>query len=237
MEPDSSEMQVCLQGPIEPIASVLHVGGNRVDNDIDPKGARHATARTRAFAVGLGIVVVLGVLTGSALAWSSGAEGRQDGGNRAEVNTPSLDGCPIQSPDGLSLYLASNRPGGKGGLDVWVTTRASATAAWAAPQNLGEPVTRRWTTSARHRSGRDGVFFVSREALPGACGQGDIYSHTETEPRGGRSRNGCSEPGRTEQGLDEQGPSWVDVTGKLRGKKCCTSRAARWRPTYPARFT
>ena len=28
------------------------------------------------------------------------------GGNSSELNTPSLDGCSIQSPDGLSLYLA-----------------------------------------------------------------------------------------------------------------------------------
>lgn len=38
--------------------------------------------------------------------------------NHADLNTAAVDGCPIQSPDGLSLYLASNRPGGKGGLRV-----------------------------------------------------------------------------------------------------------------------
>ena len=31
-------------------------------------------------------------------------------GNSSELNTPYLDGCPIQSPDRLSLYMASNRP-------------------------------------------------------------------------------------------------------------------------------
>ena len=62
------------------------------------------------------------------------------GNNSAELNTPSLDGCPIQSPDGLSLYMASNRPGGKGGLDDWMASRASVSAPWGAPQNLGEPV-------------------------------------------------------------------------------------------------
>ena len=61
-------------------------------------------------------------------------------GNNAEVNTPALDGCPIQSPDGLSLYIASNRPGGRGGLDIWVATRSSTSSPWGAPTNLGEPV-------------------------------------------------------------------------------------------------
>jgi WD40-like Beta Propeller Repeat len=33
-------------------------------------------------------------------------------GASSELNTAFNDGCPIQSPDGLSLYMASNRPGG-----------------------------------------------------------------------------------------------------------------------------
>ena len=32
-------------------------------------------------------------------------------GSHPELNTPQNDGCPILSPDGLSLYMASNRPG------------------------------------------------------------------------------------------------------------------------------
>ena len=50
----------------------------------------------------------------TASAWTTAQKIDTIGGNNSEVNTPSLDGCPIQSPDGLSLYVASNRPGGKG---------------------------------------------------------------------------------------------------------------------------
>ena len=57
-------------------------------------------------------------------AWSTAQKIDEIAGNHADLNTASLDGCPIQSPDGLSLYMASNRPGGKGGLDIWVATRA-----------------------------------------------------------------------------------------------------------------
>ena len=35
-------------------------------------------------------------------------------GNHADLNTPSLDGCPIQSPDGLSFYQACNEQGRPG---------------------------------------------------------------------------------------------------------------------------
>ena len=170
-------------------------------------------------------IVTLGV-AGAALAgvtasaWTTAQKVDAIGGNHAEVNTPSLDGCPIQSPDGLSLYLASNRPGGKGGLDIWVATRASTIAPWGAPQNLGEPVNSAADDFCPTPVGKGGLFFVSREALPGACGQGDIYythrngSGTWMEPE----RLLCSPAGPNSE-LDEQGPSWVDVSGKLRGKK------------------
>ena len=98
---------------------------------------------SRAFAivvVCVTTVVVTGVASAQVSAWAPAQKIDEIGGNNAEVNTPSLDGCPIQSPDGLNLYIASNRPGGKGGLDIWVATRTSTTAPWGAPANLGEPV-------------------------------------------------------------------------------------------------
>lgn len=165
-------------------------------------------------------------VTGAAVAavtassWSAAQKIDAVGGNHVDINTPALDGCPIQSPDGLSLYLASNRPGGRGGLDIWVSERASVSAPWGAPVNLGEPVNSVADDFCPTPVGKGGLFFVSREALPGACGQGDIYYTHRTgagvwvEPE----RLLCSPAGPNSE-LDEQGPSWVDVSGTLRGKK------------------
>jgi Tol biopolymer transport system component len=152
--------------------------------------------------------------------WSAASKIDAVGGNNSELNTPSQDGCPIQSPDGLSLYIASNRPGGKGGLDIWVATRATTGAPWGAPQNIGEPVNSAADDFCPTPVGKHGLFFVSREALPGACGQGDIYfthrngAGTWTEPE----RLLCS-PAGPNSVLDEQGPSWVNVSDRLRGPK------------------
>ena len=63
-------------------------------------------------------------------AWAPAQKIDEIGGNSSELNTPFLDGCPIQSPDGLSLYMASNRPGGKGGLDIWVVRGEPATGSY-----------------------------------------------------------------------------------------------------------
>lgn len=55
------------------------------------------------------------------------------------LNTASLEGCPNFSPDGDSLYFASNRSGGVGGIDIWVSHR-TASGGWGAPTNLGAPI-------------------------------------------------------------------------------------------------
>ncbi len=56
------------------------------------------------------------------------------------VNSSSNDSGPKISPDGLSLYFASERAGGQGGNDIWVSNRADLSESWGTPANLGGPV-------------------------------------------------------------------------------------------------
>ena len=56
------------------------------------------------------------------------------------VNSPARDWKPSLSPDGLSLYFHSNRTGGLGGYDIWVSRRAGPNCPWEAPVDLGAPV-------------------------------------------------------------------------------------------------
>jgi len=58
----------------------------------------------------------------------------------ANVNTSAFDSCPNISTDGLTLYFGSSRSGGSGGVDIWVTTRATQNDPWGAPVNLGPTV-------------------------------------------------------------------------------------------------
>ncbi len=44
------------------------------------------------------------------------------------------------APDNLRLFFASDMPGGKGGMDLYVCTRDSAGGAWKSPVNLGDAV-------------------------------------------------------------------------------------------------
>jgi len=56
------------------------------------------------------------------------------------VNSPARDEEPGISSDGLSIYFCSQRSGGYGGYDMWVTTRATTRDDWGAPVNLGSPL-------------------------------------------------------------------------------------------------
>jgi len=55
-----------------------------------------------------------------------------------EVNTPADELGPEPSADGRSLYFYSDRPGGFGGYDLWVSDRREG--AWQEPVNLGAQV-------------------------------------------------------------------------------------------------
>ncbi len=52
------------------------------------------------------------------------------------INAPEQDQSPSPAPSGLSLYFTSSRAG-QGGNDIWVSQRATLSAAWGAAQNLG----------------------------------------------------------------------------------------------------
>ncbi len=54
------------------------------------------------------------------------------------VNSVFRDGEHGLSPCGTRLYLSSDRPGGVGGVDIWVSTFAQGV--WGEPVNLGRPV-------------------------------------------------------------------------------------------------
>src|SRR5688572_10587896 len=143
---------------------------------------------------GLFAGALLAVLTASASAGGHPAPAKPEFGTATlvgEVSVPGFgDGCPIESADGLSLFIASNRPGTAGGNDIWAADRDSLGSAWGTPRNLGAPIN---TASADFCPtpvlGRS-LFFVSERPGDGTgptpCGGGDIYLSRQS-PAGGWS--------------------------------------------------
>jgi hypothetical protein len=54
----------------------------------------------------------------------------------AEVNTSTFETSSAISADGLTLWFGSDRIDGLGSTDIWVSTRASRTGTWSAPDNV-----------------------------------------------------------------------------------------------------
>ena len=96
-----------------------------------------------------------------------------------EVNSAVADGCPIESRDGLSLYVASVRPGTLGGNDILAADRASKTDPFGEPQNLGAPVNSDANDFCPTPIYGNYLMFVSERPGPETCGSGpglgDIY--------------------------------------------------------------
>lgn len=90
------------------------------------------------------------------------------------VNAASTDIEVSISRDGLSLYLASNRPGGLGGFDIWVSQRSSLDDLWGPPQNLGPAINTSFNEQAPSITldGHRMYFFSNR---PGGFGGNDLY--------------------------------------------------------------
>jgi Tol biopolymer transport system component len=103
-------------------------------------------------------------------------------GAHPDFNTPSLDGCPFTSNDGTTFFIASDRPGGLGGIDIWMATRDTVNDPWGAPVNVGAPV-----NSAANdfcpTLASDGTRFFFVSTREGGCGLGDIYQ-TRLRPNG-----------------------------------------------------
>jgi hypothetical protein len=93
------------------------------------------------------------------------------------INTAGFDGGPSLSADGLTLYLASARPGGVGGDDLWISIRSGLNEPWQPPVNLGPTVnSTSGDASPSISSNALELFFDS--GRPGGQGSGDIWVTT-----------------------------------------------------------
>jgi serine/threonine protein kinase/Tol biopolymer transport system component len=93
------------------------------------------------------------------------------------INTDKADECPFLSVDGLTLLFDSDRPGGSGGHDIWMTQRPRLDAQWGEPINLGPTINS--AADEYHPSmTADGLTLVFGSTRSGGVGDGDIYMAT-----------------------------------------------------------
>lgn len=152
-----------------------------------PATVRRAARRALVTVAGSLLVLAAGV----APAMADGPAAYSDWGTPtvvAEVNSAAHDGCPIESPNGLKLYIASTRAGGFGKNDIWVASRPDKQSTWGPMRNLGSAI-----NTADHEfcptplPGRRLLFVSDRAACGATPGMtppvGDIYI-TRKRPAG-----------------------------------------------------
>lgn len=90
------------------------------------------------------------------------------------VNSVFAEAGPAITKDGLSLYFHSERPGGEGSTDFWVSQRASEDAPWETPVHLGEAINTPFTEAVAALS-RDEHWLFFTSDRPGGVGGSDIW--------------------------------------------------------------
>ena len=145
---------------------------------------RRPGPRSRALRVSTSIVGALLLAAASVLQVAAdGPTSYGDWGAPTAVttaNTAAHDGCPIESPNGKQLYIASTRPGGYGKNDIWVAERPNAKAPWGPMENLGPAINTGDHEFCPTPLGGGWLLFVSDRSACGATPGmappvGDIY--------------------------------------------------------------
>jgi Tol biopolymer transport system component len=126
----------------------------------------------------------------------------------SQLNTAANDGCPILDPYTNDLYMASNRPGGQGGLDIWIAPWTGD--GWGTPVNAGPTINTAADEFCPDPVRGNRLFFVRRLSPSNT----DIYvskhlpnkgfQAPERLPTGDNAINSSAE---------EWSPSWFEVGG------------------------
>lgn len=89
------------------------------------------------------------------------------------VNSAAADGCPIESPEGNALYIASSRsdPAAQGKMDIYRAGKRNG--AWLPPENLGAPVNSPEFDYCPTPLAGHWLLFVSSRATDDDCYPGD----------------------------------------------------------------
>lgn len=91
---------------------------------------------------------------------------------RGMVNTNFYEGTPSLSSDNRTLYFASDRPGGYGGLDIWMTVFKDGL--WQIPVNMGPEINSAGNEMAPWIAADNSTLYFTSDGHPGFGGN-DIY--------------------------------------------------------------
>lgn len=105
----------------------------------------------------------------------------------ATINTPAYEGMPCLSPDNRELYYVSNREGGFGGMDIWMSKFENGL--WQAPRNLGPEVNTPGDETAPFIHIDNNTLYFASNGHPGMGGTDLYYSRRINDTTWGGPQN------------------------------------------------
>lgn len=96
------------------------------------------------------------------------------------INTRHRETHASMTADGKTIYFTSDRMGGHGGLDIWMSTKLGANE-WSKPINLGESVNSKGDEESPNISDDGKTLYFSSNGLKNSFGGFDIYKSEKTE--------------------------------------------------------
>jgi hypothetical protein len=141
--------------------------------------------------------------------WSAPVNAETLAGSSSSLNTASNDGCPILNPYDGSLYMASNRPGGEGGLDIWIAPRSGD--GWGTPVNAGPAINTTADEFCPTPARGNRFFFVRRLSATDT----DIFVVKDLPNKGfGTPQRLATGANAINSPWEEWSPSWFEADGR-----------------------
>ncbi len=130
-----------------------------------------------------------------------------------EINTKYSETTPFLSADGKTLYFSSDRPGGQGSQDIYMTRRLDDTwQHWRKPQNLGTPInTEEYDAYYSIAAKGDYAYFMSGK---GSLGKKDIFRLAIESPEGDSPESAGSPDGMSPKSIGT-GAGGTESGGKV----------------------
>jgi len=104
------------------------------------------------------------------------------------VNTEEWESQPSFSSDGSTLYFISNRRGGKGSSDIWMTS-LNSDGTWSTPVNLGDSVNTPYEEQTPFIHPDDKTLYFASRGFMGMGGSDIFYSRKNNEGKWGAPVN------------------------------------------------
>ncbi len=106
------------------------------------------------------------------------------------INDPVYwDSQPSIASDGKTLYFASDRKGGRGGVDLYVTVKDFATGVWSPPVNMGPVINTSYDEKSAFIHSDFQTIYFSSDGHPGVGGFDIFFSKKGEDGKWGEPKN------------------------------------------------